>query len=138
MDNLLMLMLAGVLLIGLVLLAYIATAGKRRSKLDRDYYRAQWQKIEQLQNQGGTGWHLAILEADKLLDQALKAAGYPGQTMGDRLKDARSAFRSNDHVWQAHKLRNRLAHETDVHLNGIVVSRTLRQFKAGLKDIGAL
>lgn len=138
MDSLLMLMLGGILLIGLVLLAYIATAGKRRSGLDREYYRAQWQRVEKLQNQGDTGWQLAILEADKLLDQALKAAGYPGQTMGDRLKDARSAFRSNDQVWQAHKLRNRLAHETDVRLNNIVVSRTLRQFKAGLKDIGAL
>lgn len=138
MDSLLIILLAGVLLVGLVLFAYIATAGKRRSKLDREYYRAQWQNIEQLQNQGGSGWQLAILEADKLLDQALKAAGYPGQTMGDRLKDARSAFRSNDHVWQAHKLRNRLAHETNVQLNSIVVSRALRQFKAGLKDIGAL
>lgn len=137
-DSLLMLVLAAALLIGLVLLVYIARAGRRNGKLDRAYYAAQWQKIEQLQNQGDTGWQLAIFEADKLLDHALKDAGFPGNTMGDRLKDARRTFRNNDHVWQAHKLRNRLAHEQNINLNSIVVSRALRQFKAGLKDVGAL
>ena len=138
MDSLLMLMLGGILLIGLVLLAYIATAGKRRSGLDREYYRAQWQRVEKLQNQGDTGWQLAILEADKLLDQALKAAGYPGQTMGDRLKDARSAFRSNDQVWQAHKLRNAIAHDVNFDL---VMSRgrqALDDLGLALRDLGAL
>ncbi len=138
MDNLLMLLLAVVFFVGIVLLIYITVSSRKRSKLDQTYFREQWQKIEQLQNQGGTGWQLAVLEADKLLDQALKAAGYPGQTMGDRLKDAQRAFRDTDAVWQAHKLRNRLAHESDVRLNAIVVSRALRQFKAGLKDLRAL
>ncbi len=138
MDNLLLLVLAIAFFVGVVLFVYIAVSSRKRSKLDQTYFRVRWQKIEQLQNQGDTGWQLAVLEADKLLDQALKAAGYPGQTMGDRLKDAQRAFRDTDAVWQAHKLRNRLAHESDVRLNTIVVSRTLRQFKLGLKDLGAL
>lgn len=137
MDSLLILLLAAALFIGLVLLAYIAFSG-RRSKLDRTLYRERWQRIEQLSAEGETGWQVAIMEADKLLDLALKANGYPGQTTGDRLKDARTAFRNNDHIWQAHKLRNRLAHEHDVQLNHVVVQRALRHFKSGLKDLGAL
>jgi hypothetical protein len=137
-DSVIVSVLATILVIGLILFAYIASAGRKSGRLDRAAYRKRWQRIEQLQSQGETGWQVAIFEADKLLDQALKEAGYPGQTMGDRLKDARSAFRNTDHVWQAHKLRNRLAHEHDIRLNTIVVARSLRQFKAGLKDLGAL
>lgn len=138
MDSWLMLLLAAALFVGLVLFIYIARAGRRNGRFDQAYYATQWEKIEKLQNQGDVGWQLAIFEADKLLDHALKEAGYPGETMGERLKDARRVFRSNDSVWQAHKLRNRLAHEQNINLNGIVVSRALRQFRAGLKDIGAL
>jgi len=138
MDNIIMIALGVVLVIGLVLFAYIALAGRKKSTLDQAFYRREWQKIEQLQKQGGGGWQLAVFEADKLLDHALKVSGYPGQTMGDRLKDARNVFRSNDSVWQAHKLRNRLAHETGIQLNTFVVSKALGQFKAGLKDLGAL
>ena len=138
MDNILMIMFIAVLIVGLALFAYIAAAGKKRSKLDRAYFQSHWQRIEGLQSQGESGWQLAVMEADKLLDQALKAAGYPGATMGDRLKDARRAFRDTDAASQSHKLRNRLALENDVRLNCIVASRAPRQFNAGLKDLGAL
>jgi hypothetical protein len=133
-----MIILGVVLVVGIGLFLYITVKGRRgTSRLDKALYQREWQKIEQLQKQGGSGWQLAIFEADKLLDHALKALGYPGQTMGDRLKDARGVFRNNDNVWQAHKLRNRLAHETGITLNAFVVNRALQQFKAGLKDLGA-
>lgn len=138
MDNSFMIGLAVVLFIAIALFIYIGMAGRRRSTLDRAFYEREWNKIMQLQKQGGSGWQLAIFEADKLLDQALKASGYPGDTMGERLKDARGQFRSNDNVWQAHKLRNRLAHESGIQLNTFVVNRALQQFKAALKDLGAM
>lgn len=138
MDNMLLLMFVIILVGGLVLLAVVSQLGRRGSGLDHALFRKRWQRIEGLQKQGGAGWELAIIEADKLLDHALKARGYSGETMGERLKSARAVFRNNDHVWQAHKLRNRIAHEGDIHLNTIVVGRALRQFKAGLKDMGAL
>lgn len=134
----LMTALAVVLVAGLLLFAFIATRGRKHGRLDHAFYEKQWRAIESLQKQGGSGWQLAIFEADKLLDHALKDSGYPGQTMGDRLKDAQGAFRNVDSVWQAHKLRNRLAHETGISLNSFGVSKALGQFKAALKDLGAL
>ena len=58
-------------------------------------------------------WSLAVIQADAVLDSMLKASGYTGDTMGDRLKQINSAeLNAIDDVWRAHKIRNRLAHGT--------------------------
>lgn len=138
MDSLPLIALAVILLVAVVLFAGIGGLNKKRSGLDHAYFAKQWKNIEAFKANGGAGLQLAIMEADKLLDHALKNRGYGGQTMGDRLKAARGAFMNNDAIWQAHKLRNRLAHEQDVRLNSMQVDQALRGFKAGLKDLGAL
>lgn len=138
MDSVPLILLAGVLIVAVAFLAGITTLNKKRSGLDHAYYRKQWQTIEGYKQNGGAGWQLAIFEADKLLDHALKNRGYGGDTMGDRLKNASRGFMNTDAVWHAHKLRNRLAHEQNVPLNGVVVDKALRSFKAALKDLGAL
>jgi hypothetical protein len=137
-DSLPLIALAIVLLFAVVLFAGIGTLNKKRSGLDHAYYQKQWQMIQGYKNNGGAGLQLAVLEADKLLDHALKHRGYAGQTMGDRLKSARGSFMNNDAVWQAHKLRNRLAHEQNVPINSLTVDQALRGLKAALKDLGAL
>jgi len=133
-DNILIIFLAIIVIAGLVLLVGLGQFSRRRSGLDAKYYREKWAKIEQVQKLGEPGWQVAIIQADKLLDQALKARGFSGQTMGDRLKSSHAG----DKVWAAHKLRNRIAHEADIKLNIVVVSRALQGFKAGLKNVGAL
>jgi hypothetical protein len=134
MDSLLMLFLAVVVVAGLVLLVGLGQFSRRRSGLDAKFYRDRWTKIEQVQKMGEAGWQVAIIQADKLLDQALRERGFSGDTMGDRLKSSHAG----DKVWAAHKIRNRIAHETDVKLNAIVVNQALRGFKQGLKNVGAL
>jgi len=134
MDSLLMLFLFLIVVAGLVLLVGLGQFSRRRSGLDPKYYRDKWTKIEQVQKMGEAGWQVAIIQADKLLDQALKERGFSGETMGDRLKSSHAG----DKVWAAHKIRNRIAHETDVRLNAIMVNQALRGFKQGLKNVGAL
>lgn len=138
MDSLVLVGLAVVLVVAVVLFALIGGLNKKRSGLDHEYFKKQWQAIESFKANGGAGWQLAIFEADKLLDHALKNRGVPGQTMGDRLKNARGSFMNNNAVWEAHKLRNRLAHEQNVQLNSFSVDQALKGFKTGLKDLGAL
>ena len=137
-TNLIMILFGIIVLAGIGLFMYVALTSRKKTTLDREEFRKRWQTIEQIKTQGQSGLTLAIIEADKLLDQALKQAGHPGATMGDRLKGARNTFRSTDDIWQAHKLRNRIAHETDINLNQFAVDRALGQFKAGLRDLGAL
>lgn len=116
----------------------IGLFAKKPSRLDRAYYEEQWQRINRLAGGSEAEMHMAVLEADKLLDHALKARGFGGQTMGDRLKRARNSFRDNNAVWQSHKLRNRLAHESGTNLSSGSVGRAMQGFKSGLRDLGAL
>lgn len=138
MDSVPLILLAIVLVLAVVFFAGITTLNKKRSGLDHAYYQKQWQTIMGFKQNGGAGWQLAVFEADKLLDHALKNRGFSGDTMGERLKSANRAFMDTNAVWHAHKLRNRLAHEQNVSLNSVVVDQALRGFRAALKDLGAL
>lgn len=138
MDSILLLGFAAIIVIGVLFLAGIGALHRKRSGLDHAYYQRQWQTIEGFQKNGGAGLQLAVFEADKLLDHALKHRGFSGQTMGERLKSANRAFMNTDAVWRAHKLRNRLAHEQNVGLGVNQAADALRNFRAALKDLGAL
>lgn len=91
-----------------------------------------WLEIEHIADQHP---EQAILKADKLLDHALKGAGFSG-TMGEKLKKARAVFRDNDGIWSAHKLRNRIAHEIDVKVSATQAQTSLKNFKKALFDLG--
>ena len=57
-------------------------------------------------------WRLAILEADIMLNELLDLQGYKGETIAEKLKQvSKTNFNSVDDAWEAHKVRNRVAHE---------------------------
>jgi hypothetical protein len=73
----------------------------------------QWQKIlNHTESTNETDWRLAILEADIMLDDLLNNMGLPGDTIADKLKMVeKSDFTTLDNAWEAHKVRNQIAHE---------------------------
>ncbi|MBI5753579.1 hypothetical protein HZA40_00355 [Candidatus Peregrinibacteria bacterium] len=77
----------------------------------------------------------SVLDADKLLDYALKCYGYEG-SLGEKLKKAGGRFSDLNGVWSAHKLRNTLAHEL-VNVNNGHGKQALVGFKKALNDLGA-
>lgn len=77
----------------------------------------------------------AILEADKVLDEALKFKGYKG-SLGEKLKQAHGLFRDANTVWSAHKLRNRIAHELNITVTSYETKIALNHFENGLHDLG--
>jgi len=114
-------------------------AASSPAQLNVERYRSQWLEIEgSLSQKQPASYQMAILNADKLLDRALRERGYRGNTMGERLKTAGSAFGNINAVWAAHKLRNRIAHETDVNITYTTARRALATFKQALKDLGAI
>lgn len=57
-------------------------------------------------------WRLAILECDIILDEMLTKMSYHGETLSDKLKTVeKSDFLSIDKAWEAHRVRNAVAHE---------------------------
>lgn len=139
MTLLILLILVGVLLLGGALLLLIMTRGGGRTSLNIDKYRSEWMRIEQtVARDNESSWHLAILNADKLLDKALRERGFKGQTMGERMKSAKDTWKNTNHVWTAHKLRNQIAHETNAKVTYDTTRRALEAYKQGLKDMGAI
>lgn len=99
-----------------------------------------WRRVKTHVHQGSeNSLKLAIIEADNILGEALRLVGYPGETLGDRLKNITSAQISNlDEIWQAHKLRNRLVHETDFHLDRNLAERALAIYEEAFRELGIL
>src|SRR3990167_5557173 len=55
---------------------------------------------------------LAVLEADVLLDEMVTHMGYHGDSLGERLRSVeKSDFVTLDKAWEAHAVRNKIAHE---------------------------
>lgn len=110
---------------------------RKPKKLNQAYYQERWRELQKLCKDKST-WPLAVIDADKLLDEALKKSRYKGKTMGERLVAAQRNISSNDEVWYGHKLRNRLVHENNVQLTEKNVKEALIGIREALKDLGAL
>lgn len=86
-----------------------------------------------------TEWKIAVLEADKIMDDALINIGTTGETMGERLKNMnKKVMPSLDLVWEAHKLRNDIAHDINVSVSQEASARAVASFERALREIGAL
>ncbi|MAF20771.1 MAG: hypothetical protein CMI55_03760 [Parcubacteria group bacterium] len=97
----------------------------------------QWQSVvARLESEDEAGYKLAVIEADKIFDNLLKKMGYQGEDMGERLKQITPAQIANiDQVWQAHKVRNRLAHEPDFQLKRHEAKRVIEIYQRAFEDL---
>ena len=92
----------------------------------------RWQRvIDHLESTRQNDWKLAILEADIMLDDMLEAMGYHGESMGDKLKQVeKSDFNTIEKAWEAHKVRNLIAHEgADYQLTQQEAIRIIQLYK---------
>lgn len=126
--------------VGLVLvLLFVILIRKRRApkELNVEYFQIRWKELQKM-CRNKTTWPLAIIDADTLLDEALRKSKIKGKTMGERLVTAQHSLSNNDAVWFAHKLRNKLVHENMTNLKEDDVKSALIGFRQALKDLGAL
>jgi len=127
---------AGVILV--VLIFGVSWLTKRRPrKLNIAQFQKKWQEVQALCANKAT-WPLAIINADKLVDDALKKQHYKGKTMGERMVAAQHELSDNDGVWFGHKIRNKLVHEDIKPLKQQEVMKILAGFRQALRDLGAL
>ncbi|HPD73987.1 MAG TPA: hypothetical protein P5014_01205 [Patescibacteria group bacterium] len=104
-----------------------------REKVQRD-----WKNVEILLSQKGPSQlRQALITADKSLDNALKDI-FDGETMGERLKNAESFFERDQYnrIWEAHKVRNNLVHESGYEPPYFVVTKAVQDLKEGLEKLG--
>jgi len=76
----------------------------------------QWELVvKHVESPSQNDWKLAIIEADKMLEGVINRIlpGYENLSIGEKLKKIESSdFLSINEAWEAHKVRNRIAHES--------------------------
>jgi hypothetical protein len=109
-----------------------------QSNISKKHAQESWRRIEEQFYRGGeSDLKVAILEADKLLNDALRDAGIMGIQLGDRLKRTNIGQIPNlNELWQAHKLRNQIAHEPNFRLKRDLAERALDIYKTTLTNLG--
>lgn len=103
----------------------------------RKIIREKWNKLlEKIKSNDERDLRLAIIEADSLVDEILKSHNHQGKDMGERLKSFHSGeFEYIDDLWEAHKIRNRLAHEADFHLPAEESQRLMGIYNKVLEEL---
>lgn len=79
---------------------------------------------------------VAIIDADKLVDDVLKQLGFAGEHMADRLeKIAPQDLQSLERIWRAHRLRNNLVHTPGFQISGFEAKKSLADYEAFLREV---
>ena len=112
---------------------------KKASPIDRSRVQAAWQEVERLADGSYQEVKLAVVKADSVVDGVLKLKVI-GETTGERLKNAKSRFnrQTYDNLWEAHKLRNNIAHEAHFEAKPEDLRVAVARFRRALQEIGIL
>jgi hypothetical protein len=120
-----------------VLTVVVVLLRRRPRKINTSRFQEKWREMQK-QLADKASWKQAVVDADKLLDEALKKRRFPGKTMGERLTKAQRILSDNESVWYGHKLRNKLETEPEMKLKEADVKQALLGIRQALKDLGAL
>jgi hypothetical protein len=73
----------------------------------------KWERVlTHINSTNPSDWKLAILECDIILSDILEKMGYMQESIGEKLKSVEpSDFTNIEAAWEAHKIRNQIAHE---------------------------
>ncbi len=97
----------------------------------------RWERIlKHAHSDNPAEWRVAIIEADIMLDELLSTLNYPGDGIGEKLKAVEpSDMLTLDKAWEAHKVRNRIAHSgQDFNLTDRETRRVVSLFEEVFKE----
>jgi hypothetical protein len=100
----------------------------------------KWKKIKERIDSGiEAEAKLALIDADSLLDKALKEQGYSGESLGERLEKLTVEILPNlSEVLQAHKIRNNIVHDPTYKLNLEEAKNALAIYEKALTNLDVL
>ena len=92
----------------------------------------KWQEIEEMDPK------MAVIEADKLVDNVLRRAGLQGASMADRIRKTEKLVSRNVYqsMWDAHKIRNGLVHEVDHYVDEFSSRTAVLKMRNYLEALG--
>ena len=124
-----------VIVLATTILVFINLIGRPMPKgIDHVYFQNEWNDIVELTKDDKTR-NLSVINADKLLDEAMRNIGYSGNNFAERLVSAKQQLKDRNSVWAAHKLRNKLVHESLAEPSEHEVKLALKGYLQALKDL---
>jgi hypothetical protein len=102
----------------------------------------RWQYVLSLvESDSDSDWRVAIMEADSILDDAMRERGYAGDSLGERLTSARTSggFANIENAWEGHTLRNKIAHEgANFPISQLEARRAIRLYETCFEEFKIL
>lgn len=85
-------------------------------------------------------WRVAIIEADTMLEEVLRGKGFEGETVSELLEGARSSgYATIQNAWDAHLVRNQIAHEGSTFpLSQVEGRRVIKLFQNVFEELGVV
>ncbi len=91
-----------------------------------------WRHWEALKTIGDSSRR--VVEAEKILDDILYRRGYKG-SFADKMRSGGKALPNEQAVWDAHKMRNRIAHEVGYAPSEKEADRAVAAFEKALRSL---
>lgn len=117
------------LVAGFLYLIWKASRGRTLSAASVQRIKTQWASVRSIGDA-----NRRVMDAEKILDTAMTELGYTGN-FADKLKKAGPRFSQLQPLWNAHKLRNRIAHEVGVSIGAAEADQALRAFEKAINDL---
>ncbi len=119
---------------------YLARLWRTWQTQSDDTINVEWLRVQKaLESDNPADWKLAIIEADTMLDSVVARMGYPGGNLGERLKAIEpSDFTTLNEAWEAHKVRNTIAHEGNYELTKREVIRVVNLYEKVFREFDCI
>jgi len=118
----------------------IHQAALRREEREKNT-NPRWHYILTLvESSNESDWRVAILEADSMLEEVLKDRGFSGTTASELLEGAKeSGYLTIQDAWDAHLVRNQIAHEgSDFALSQVEARRVIRMYQNFFEELNII
>jgi hypothetical protein len=105
---------------------------KERNANPRWYY-----ILTLIESPNDSDWRVAIMEADSMMEESLRDQGLSGETVSELLEGAKSSgYRNIQNAWDAHLIRNKIAHEgSEFSLSQVEGRRVIKMFQNFFEEL---
>jgi hypothetical protein len=99
-----------------------------------------WKQIQKrMQSKEQNQWKLAILEADRILDEILKMSGYLQKNLDEKLELITPAQLANaEDVKRAHRVRNKIAEDPTSEISREEAESIIKVYKQAFKELNLI
>lgn len=90
-----------------------------------------------IESPNDSDWRVAVIEADSMMEEVLKEKGLSGDTVSELLEGAKeNGYRSIQDAWDAHLVRNQIAHVgSDFPLSQVEGRRVIKMFQNFFEEL---